>query len=252
MRFFIGNLEINQTNFVTYKKRWNQKIKKTDIVYILGGLLPSIQLKELNGEKILILSNRDRDIINSQKFSEDCLNEYIEICGYKEIRLNNKLFVLCYSPFLNNCTKETVYSVYAMSYSRTLDELNKNNSNNNVCFLDVNMNTIKNNLPLSEDELLFLLKNDKKKTKIKEINKTNMSLNKNKDKEENQNNNNFSDNSSQVIKRRGRPKGSKNINKESFSIPDNKVHRNHIIKENNSLSTEVKRRGRPRKIKKEE
>ena len=84
-------------------RKWNEKVKEDDIVYILGDLSyrSSISvktyLKQLKGRKHLIVGNHDfqwqKNIAN--------INDYFEsVSDMKVIRLDEKLITLCHYPLL--------------------------------------------------------------------------------------------------------------------------------------------------------
>lgn len=84
-------------------RKWNEKVKEDDIVYILGDLSyrSSISvktyLKQLKGRKHLIVGNHDcqwqKNIAN--------INDYFEsVSDMKVIRLGEKLITLCNYPLL--------------------------------------------------------------------------------------------------------------------------------------------------------
>lgn len=84
-------------------RKWNEKVKEDDIVYILGDLSyrSSISvktyLKQLKGRKHLIVGNHDfqwqKNIAN--------INDYFEsVSDMKVVRLGEKLITLCHYPLL--------------------------------------------------------------------------------------------------------------------------------------------------------
>ena len=104
------NLEGCGENFATVEemndfliRKWNEKVKEDDIVYILGdlsyrsGISVKTYLKQLKGRKHLIVGNHDfqwqKNITN--------INDYFEsVSDMKVIRLDEKLITLCYYPLL--------------------------------------------------------------------------------------------------------------------------------------------------------
>lgn len=104
------NLESCGENFAAVEemndfliRKWNEKVKEDDIVYILGDLSyrSSISvktyLKQLKGRKHLIVGNHDfqwqKNITN--------INDYFEsVSDMKVIRLDEKLITLCHYPLL--------------------------------------------------------------------------------------------------------------------------------------------------------
>lgn len=81
----------------TLIKNWNNTIKQSDTVYILGDLTMKMRvddankiISKLNGKKILIRGNHDR-LYNEELFQE--------ICDYKELKYNKQTFILSHYPF---------------------------------------------------------------------------------------------------------------------------------------------------------
>lgn len=81
--------------------QWNDKVQKGDLVYILGDVSycskvgPVIEvLKLLNGKKILVAGNHDKEMLKHQSFRD----EFQEIVDYKEVKLNHKKIVMFHFP----------------------------------------------------------------------------------------------------------------------------------------------------------
>jgi len=100
-KFYIGDLHLGHTNmslkrgfssnedmFEYLKENWNQKVKKQDIVYLLGDITMEKRrelhlLDQLNGRKVAILGNHDRP-----QDTKILLNHCIKVAGmvkYKDI-----------------------------------------------------------------------------------------------------------------------------------------------------------------------
>ena len=83
---------------------WNNRVRPTDDVYILGDfafqnsyMTPAFItdiLHILNGKKHLIIGNHDT-WVNKQSFNP---RYFEEITPYKEIKENGKLIILCHYP----------------------------------------------------------------------------------------------------------------------------------------------------------
>lgn len=82
-------------------KQWNAKVQPGDTVYILGDVsycarvtevIPS--LGRLNGKKILVAGNHDKEMLKYQEFRD----QFIEIVDYKEVKLNKKKIVMFHFP----------------------------------------------------------------------------------------------------------------------------------------------------------
>lgn len=87
-------------------EKWNKIVTKNDLVFILGDLALNYKdvnninniIKQLNGDKILILGNHDYEIVNSKKFDK---NLFLDIKDYLEVKLYDKNFVMCHYPILH-------------------------------------------------------------------------------------------------------------------------------------------------------
>lgn len=84
--------------------RWNKKVSKNDMVYIIGDvstvssdkeLVEVINiLKRLNGKKVLVVGNHDREAIKNLKFRK-C---FIDIRDYMRIYDSGKKIVMFHCP----------------------------------------------------------------------------------------------------------------------------------------------------------
>ena len=102
--FFYKNfLKYNETPWKTIedyhkyiKENWNKKIKKKDIIYILGDVCykPTTEsfdfLNQLNGRKHLILGNHDNDIFTFLNNNPKYQNTFKSIQSYKTLNLPYK------------------------------------------------------------------------------------------------------------------------------------------------------------------
>lgn len=79
---------------------WNNKVKATDDVYILGDISkeysPNIY-SQLNGKKHLILGNHDYAFRNELQLS-DC---FVEVVDIKTIFIYDKKVILCHYPIMD-------------------------------------------------------------------------------------------------------------------------------------------------------
>lgn len=113
--FFTSDLHFGHKNIIRFDNRpftsveemdevlihnWNKKVKKNDLVYILGDISwhkdeKTCEIFErLNGRKILIKGNHDR-------VHGKIKNYFEEITDYKEITLpGNKHITLCHYPIV--------------------------------------------------------------------------------------------------------------------------------------------------------
>lgn len=105
-KYYIGDLHLGHENmavkrgfenalsmFKYMKSKWNKKIRKNDIVYILGDISMETRkhyhlLDELNGKKIAILGNHDR-----RQDAKVLLNHCISVAGM--VKYKNIFFTHC-------------------------------------------------------------------------------------------------------------------------------------------------------------
>lgn len=88
---------------------WNRKVKKNDTVYVIGDLIwdkkkATDYLSRLQGKKILITGNHDRDWLKE----EGVQAFFLQICPYLELKQQGLLITMCHYPMLewNNSRKE--------------------------------------------------------------------------------------------------------------------------------------------------
>ena len=185
MDFFVGNIYIDDKRSMDdaqlkkYISSWNKKIKKEDTVYIVSGILNTINkgnienVNKLNGKKILIFSEKDKKNIDEGLYT----GLFFDVLPFKEFTVKNKTIFAAFTPFLFNKYPKGGIILYAYSmntaelgikdtifYSRT----NKVTDENNIKFIDINWRNLPGRLPLSIDEILsFKEVRAKKKRTIK-------------------------------------------------------------------------------------
>ncbi len=142
----------------TLINNWNEKVKKNDVVYIIGDLIwkgidPSIYLKRLNGKKILIIGNHD-----SNWMCKCDVNEYFELVTNMHIdNLNSHAVTMCHYPMLEwkNSRKEGTnklgYLIYGHIHNRVSEEYHDLFTFSNALNAGVDIN---NYQPVSFDELI--------------------------------------------------------------------------------------------------
>ena len=82
-------------------KQWNVKVQPSDTVYILGDVSYCARVAEvistlarLNGKKILVAGNHDKEMLKDRGFKD----QFIEIVNYKEVNFNKKKIVMFHFP----------------------------------------------------------------------------------------------------------------------------------------------------------
>ena len=121
--YFIADWHYGHENIISYDnrpfktvddmnaeliKRWNDKVRKGDLVYVLGDMFwcKSSEavpiLRQLNGEKFLVKGNHDRS--NDGAFRR----EFAKINEYMEVEVDDRRLVLCHYPipFFKNHTRD--------------------------------------------------------------------------------------------------------------------------------------------------
>lgn len=125
MKYYISDLHIGHPGIIEFDNRpfsdldemqqtiidnWNSRVKKSDIVYILGDFIWykemewPFYLEQLCGSKVLIRGNHD-----PKKFSDTTKRFFLEITDMKEIKDTGRHVIMCHYPmpffrtgFLNN------------------------------------------------------------------------------------------------------------------------------------------------------
>ena len=137
--FFTGDLHFGHENVIAFDnrpfasveemdaeliRRWNNKVEKGDLVYVLGDLIwktrnddaPTL-IKSLNGQIILIKGNHDRFLHNSKaKAALAGLKDYDDICVTLEDGTQKELFSRI---TLRPCTTVTGIRQYTSMHTHT-------------------------------------------------------------------------------------------------------------------------------------
>lgn len=127
MYYFIADLHLGHTNVLKFDNRpfdniqehdeymirkWNEVVKPEDDVFILGDISwhnidKTVEIYErLNGKLHLIIGNHDAKIIRNNKIK----SLFVEICDYKELKIDDKICVLFHYPIL--CFNKHYYGSY--------------------------------------------------------------------------------------------------------------------------------------------
>lgn len=102
---------------------WNNQVAKNDLVYILGdfsfyaGAKTNEILKQLNGEKILIIGNHDNKFLKDKNFDKSLFKE---ICFYKEIQRNKHHIVMSHYP-IADWNKKIHGSIHFYGHIHTIE-----------------------------------------------------------------------------------------------------------------------------------
>lgn len=134
---------------------WNNIVTNKDFVYILGDISfykPKINnelLKKLKGHKILVKGNHD-DFVKHSTFDKTIFDEIVE---YKEIKYQNRFFIMSHYPILCwNCKHYGSIHLYGHVHNLELKELENTNSYN----VGVDVNEFK---PVLLDDIMRILDN---------------------------------------------------------------------------------------------
>lgn len=111
-------------------ENWNKKVGVNDTVYILGDLRMNKcscvdKLVALNGKKILVLGNHDFLKPEEKKYFE-------EIVNYKELKINNELFVLFHYP-IKDWNKKIHGSYHLYGHLHNTSTCKLLGDNNSLC-----------------------------------------------------------------------------------------------------------------------
>lgn len=106
-------------------KNWNERVKDTDVVYIIGDFSfksvtnPIKVLKRLKGQKVLIEGNHDCKNLKNIEFR----NCFSEICSIKEIYDGGKRVIMCHYPLVEwNGYFRGSYLVYGHIHNNTIND----------------------------------------------------------------------------------------------------------------------------------
>lgn len=167
MNYYISDLHLGHENVIKFDnrpfsniqemediiiERWNNRVTKDDIVYILGDFSWEKEdgwlrvLDKLNGNKVLIKGNHDL-----KNYSASLKRKFIDIKDYKEIGDNGHRVIMCHypMPFYRSNYNSNIYHLYGhlhvtleeklmQDIKKLIDEKdNRGNSKNNMHFVNV-------------------------------------------------------------------------------------------------------------------
>ena len=103
-------------------ERWNNKITKNDQVYILGDFAfrnekpYSWYLKQLAGQKHLIVGNHDRKLLKDS----EAMEYFVSVDYYLEVTDSQKRIIMCHYPISewNNFQHEAIH-IYGHIHNKT-------------------------------------------------------------------------------------------------------------------------------------
>ena len=110
-------------------ERWNRKVKKNDIVYLIGDVVwdkkkVAYYMEQLSGKKILVAGNHDSTWIKR----EECQKYFEEIVLYLEVHLNGHPITMCHYPMLEwrssreESKRKLGYLIHGHIHNRIADE----------------------------------------------------------------------------------------------------------------------------------
>ena len=171
MKYYTSDIHFGHNKIIDFAKRpfksieemdntiinnWNNKIKPTDEVYILGdfafykGEKTNEILKQLNGTKYLIIGNHDCYFLKDKSFDKS-LFKWIE--NYKEIKDNKRKVVLFHYPIaVWNASHHGSYHLHGHIH-RNIETPHPLDFNLGEYALNVGMD-VNNFVPMSLDELI--------------------------------------------------------------------------------------------------
>lgn len=142
-RYYISDTHFNHSNILLFDNRpffnvkemeetivqnWNKRVKKDDIVYILGDFCWSLEdewiriLNRLNGRKMLVLGNHDiRNMSNRLK------KMFIQVADYKEVKDGGRRIILSHYPilFYRSSYNDNVWHFHGHTHNNTKEEVNR-------------------------------------------------------------------------------------------------------------------------------
>lgn len=139
-------------------EKWNSRVKKNDVVYILGDLAwdkkrVTYYLEQLSGKKVLITGNHD----SSWAKREECRGYFEGIYPYLEVHLNMHPITMCHYPMLEwrSSREETGrklgYLIHGHIHNRVADEYRQLYLHFNALNAGVDINGFR---PVTFDELM--------------------------------------------------------------------------------------------------
>jgi calcineurin-like phosphoesterase family protein len=173
MTLFISDLHFGHKNIIDLCKRpfvdvdqmdavliekWNCKVKKNDIVYLIGDVVwdkkkVAYYMEQLSGKKILVAGNHDHTWIKR----EDCKKYFEEIVPYLEVHLNGHPITMCHYPMLEwrssreESKRKLGYLIHGHIHNRIAEEYRQLFLHFNALNAGIDINNFE---PVTFDELI--------------------------------------------------------------------------------------------------
>ena len=143
----------------TLIENWNRKVKKNDLVYLIGDVVwdkkkVAYYMEQLTGRKILIAGNHDSAWINR----EECKGCFETVLPYLEVHLNSHPITMCHYPMLEwKSSREEIkrklgYHIHGHIHNRISEEYYQLFLQFNALNAGVDVNEYE---PVSFDELVL-------------------------------------------------------------------------------------------------
>ena len=139
-------------------ENWNKKVKKNDVVYLLGDVVwdkkkVGFYMEQLSGKKILVTGNHDATWVKK----EECRTYFEDVASYLEVHLNGHPITMCHYPLLewHSSREETRrklgYLIHGHIHNRISDEYRQLFLQHNALNAGVDVNGF---APCTFDELV--------------------------------------------------------------------------------------------------
>lgn len=139
-------------------EKWNSKVKKNDIVYLIGDVVwdkkkVAYYMEQLSGRKILLAGNHDSTWIKR----EECQEYFERIIPYLEVNLNGHPITMCHYPMLEwkasreETKRKLGYLIHGHIHNRIADEYRQLFLQFNALNAGVDINSFE---PVTFEELL--------------------------------------------------------------------------------------------------
>lgn len=139
-------------------KNWNRKVKKNDVVYLIGDVVwdkskVAYYMEKLSGKKILVAGNHDSTWVKR----EECQKHFESVVPYLEVHLNGHPITMCHYPMLEwkssreETRRKLGYLIHGHIHNRIAEEYRQLFLNFNALNAGVDVNFFE---PVTFEELL--------------------------------------------------------------------------------------------------